>query len=88
MKLGPKDESGRPRPIPIPGSEFTIKIDTAVQALGQETDAEMLAQLGLKTDRRGCVKVNKSGMTSVPGVFAGGDAVSGGATAGAAVAAG
>jgi glutamate synthase (NADPH/NADH) small chain len=88
MKLGPKDESGRPRPIPIPGSEFTIKVDTVIQALGQETDAMLLKGWGLRTDKRGCIKVNKSSMTNIPGVFAGGDAVNGGATAVEAIAAG
>lgn len=88
MKLGPKDESGRPRPIPIPGSEFTVKADTVIQALGQEPDGELIAQLGLHTDKRGCVKTKKNGLTSIPGVFAGGDAVNGGATAVEAIAAG
>lgn len=88
MKLGPKDESGRPRPIPIPGSEFTLKVDTVIQALGQETDRELFTQLGLRTDKHGCIATKKNGLTSIPGVFAGGDAVSGGATAVEAVAAG
>jgi NADPH-dependent glutamate synthase beta subunit-like oxidoreductase len=88
MKLGPKDESGRPRPIPIPGSEFTLKVDTVIQALGQETDRELFTQLGLRTDKHGCIKTKKNGLTSIPGVFAGGDAVNGGATAVEAVAAG
>jgi NADPH-dependent glutamate synthase beta subunit-like oxidoreductase len=81
MKLGPKDDSGRPRPIPIPGSEFTLKVDTVIQALGQEPDGELLTGLGLRTDKRGCIKTKKNGLTSLPGVFAGGDAVNGGATA-------
>lgn len=88
MKLGPRDESGRPRPIPIPGTEFTLKVDTVIQALGQETDAELLSQLGLRTDKSGCVKTKKGGATTIPGVFAGGDAVNGGATAVEAIAAG
>ncbi len=88
MKLGPKDASGRPRPIPIPGSEFTIKADTVIQALGQEPDGELLAQFGLSTDKRGCIKTKKNGLTDIPGVFAGGDAVNGGATAVEAIAAG
>ncbi len=88
MKLGPKDESGRPRPIPIPGSEFTITADTVIQALGQETDRELFARLGLRTDKQGCLETKQNGLASIPGVFAGGDAVSGGATAVEAIAAG
>jgi len=88
MKLGPKDESGRPRPIPIPGSEFILKADTVIQALGQDPDAGLHAALGLKTDARGCVKTKANGLTNLPGVFAGGDAVNGGATAVEAIAAG
>ncbi|MDD5557785.1 MAG: NAD(P)-dependent oxidoreductase [bacterium] len=88
MRLGPKDESGRPRPIPVPGSEFVLKVDTVIQALGQETDRELLAGLGLKTDRGGLVRVRKNGATGIPGVFAGGDVTNGGATAVEAIAAG
>lgn len=88
MKLGPKDESGRPRPIPIPGSEFILKADTVIQALGQDPDAELNKALGLKTDARGCIRTKANGLTNIPGVFAGGDAVNGGATAVEAIAAG
>lgn len=88
MKLGPKDESGRPRPVPIPGSEFIVKADTVVQALGQDPDAALHKAFGLKTDARGRIKTKANGLTSIPGVFAGGDAVNGGATAVEAVAAG
>lgn len=88
MKLGPKDESGRPRPIPVPGSEFTIPVDTVIQAVGQEPDAALLKELGLSANKRGCVKVRTDGATGMPGVFAGGDAVNGGATAVEAIAAG
>jgi len=88
MKLGPADESGRPRPVPIPGSEFTIPTDTVIQALGQDTDPQLLKEFGLQTDKRGCIKTRADGLTSIPGVFAGGDAVNGGATAVEAIAAG
>ena len=88
MKLGPKDESGRRRPIPVPGSEFIIQVDTVIQALGQETDSDFIRGLGLRTDKRGRAKIRKNGFTNVPGVFAGGDVVSGGATAVEAIAAG
>ncbi|MCX6355196.1 MAG: NAD(P)-dependent oxidoreductase [Candidatus Aureabacteria bacterium] len=88
MKLGPADESGRPRPVPIPGSEFTIQTDTVIQALGQETDPQLLKEFGLTADKRGCIKTRADGLTSIPGVFAGGDAVNGGATAVEAIAAG
>jgi glutamate synthase (NADPH/NADH) small chain len=88
MKLGPKDESGRRRPIPVPGSEFIIQVDTVIQALGQVTDSDFIRGLGLRTDKRGRAKIRKNGLTNVPGVFAGGDVVSGGATAVEAIAAG
>ena len=88
MQLGPKDSSGRPRPIPIPGSEFTLPVNTVIQAVGQEPDADLLRSLGLATDRKGRIKVKANGATVIPGVFAGGDAVNGGATAVQAVAEG
>jgi glutamate synthase (NADPH/NADH) small chain len=88
MKPGPRDESGRPRPIPMPGSEFIVKADTIIQALGQYADGTFLKQLGLKTDKKGRLKVKKNGSTSIPWVFGGGDVANGGATAVEAIAAG
>ena len=81
MKLGEPDESGRRRPIPISGSEFTVPADTVILAIGQYPDLDdLLAGSEVETAPGGTVETNEAGMTSVPGIFAGGDAVSGPAT--------
>jgi glutamate synthase (NADPH/NADH) small chain len=81
MQLGEPDSSGRPRPIPLPGSEFVIEVDTFVIAIGQGPNPVLSkATPGLAVDRHGRIKVDeKTRMTSIPGVFAGGD-ITGGAT--------
>jgi len=82
MELGEPDASGRRRPIPKPGTEFTIELDTVVSALGTNANP-ILAQTtpGLKTNKWGYIEIDpQTGMTSVPGVFAGGDIVTGSAT--------
>ena len=82
MELGEPDASGRRRPVPSPGSEFLIDVDTVIYALGT-TANPIIAQTtqGLKVNRWGYIEINEStGMTSVPGVFAGGDIVTGAAT--------
>ncbi len=90
MKLGEPDESGRRRPIPIKGSEFTMDIDTVVVAIGQGANP-LLAQTtpDLKLNRRGYIEINEeTGQSSIPQVFAGGDIVTGAATVIAAMGAG
>ncbi|HEY63201.1 MAG TPA: NADPH-dependent glutamate synthase [Caldilineae bacterium] len=81
MELGEPDESGRRRPIPIEGSEFTVPIDTVVLALGYWPEPmweELGKKLGLETHDWGLLTVDpETGATSLPGVFAGGDAVVG-----------
>jgi len=82
MELGEPDASGRRRPVPSPGSDFLIDVDTVIYALGT-TANPIIAQTtpGLKTNRWGYIEVDeKTGMTSFPGVFAGGDIVTGAAT--------
>lgn len=81
MTLGEKDASGRRRPIPIEGSEFTIDIDQAIVAIGT-TPNPIIAKttLGLKTGKHGEILVDENLQTSVRGVFAGGDIVTGAAT--------
>jgi glutamate synthase (NADPH/NADH) small chain len=79
MSLGEPDSSGRPRPVPIVGSEYTTRADVAVLALGYWPDA-LLSQHEpeLNTHDWGLVSVDPdTGMTNLPGVFAGGDAVRG-----------
>ena len=81
MKLGEPDESGRRRPIPIPNSEFTIKINTALIAIGQSPNPLVPQSFKeLKIEKRGNLKVDEDGQTTVPGVFAGGDIATGAAT--------
>jgi glutamate synthase (NADPH/NADH) small chain len=79
MELGPPDESGRRRPQPVPGSEFTLEADSIVLAIGYNADEDVPASAhGIQYDRWGIVSVNReTGETDRPGVFAGGDDVNG-----------
>ena len=81
MELGEPDESGRRSPIPVPGSEFEIETDTVIMSLGTSPNP-LIARTtdGLETNRRGCLVADEVGVTTRPGVFAGGDAVTGAAT--------
>ncbi|WP_457741661.1 FAD-dependent oxidoreductase, partial [Thermococcus sp.] len=80
MKLGEPDSSGRRRPIPIEGSNFRVKADNVILAIGQYCDEEFLKSLGIEA-RRGKALVDEVTLqTSVPGVFAGGDLVLGPST--------
>jgi heterodisulfide reductase subunit A len=89
MELGEPDASGRRRPVPIPGSEHTLAFDTVIVAIGQKPELTTLAAEGLHVDRGGTLEVNhESFETSLPDVFAGGDAVFGPATVIAAMGAG
>jgi heterodisulfide reductase subunit A-like polyferredoxin len=79
MELGDADESGRPRPVPIPGSEFRIEADTVIPAISQSPDLSFLNGLnGLKTSRWGGMEADPVTLeTSIKGIFAGGDVVTG-----------
>ena len=81
MELGEPDESGRRSPVEVPGSEFDIKTDTVIMSLGTSPNP-LIAKTtaGLETTRRGCLVADENGATTRPGVFAGGDAVTGAAT--------
>ena len=92
MELGEPDASGRRRPIPVEGSEFVIDLDMVIMAIGQATDVSFLNK-----DRENKFELTKWGtfqvdpdtlQTNIPGVFAGGDAVTGPATVIEAIAAG
>ncbi|MFU8773190.1 MAG: FAD-dependent oxidoreductase, partial [Anaerolineales bacterium] len=74
MELGEPDESGRRRPVPVEGSEFIMEVDTVIAAIGQNVLSE-----GLDVETKwGNIVVDEVSLeTSVPGVFAGGDAVIG-----------
>ena len=81
MELGEPDASGRRSPVVKEGSEFEIECDVAIMALGTSPNPLLAATTaGLATDRRGCITADAEGATSRPGVFAGGDAVTGAAT--------
>ncbi len=90
MELGGPDESGRRKPIPVKGSEFKIEVDTVIPAIGQSIDLSFLGADGqVEVTKRSTIKADKLTLeTNVPGVFAGGDAVSGPATVIEAIAAG
>lgn len=81
MELGEPDGSGRRSPVAVPGSEFEIETDAVIMSLGTSPNP-LIARTtaGLETDRRGCIVADECGVTSRPGVFAGGDAVTGAAT--------
>ena len=81
MELGEPDESGRRSPVEVPGSEFDIQTDTVIMSLGTSPNP-LIAKTtkGLETTRRGCIVADENGATTRPGVFAGGDAVTGAAT--------
>ena len=82
MELGAPDESGRRRPIPIKGSKFTMETDTVIIAIGQTPNPIIQrTTAGLEVNsRRGTILVNEDGKTSIDGVYAGGDVVTGAAT--------
>src|SRR3990172_2975157 len=82
MKLGERDASGRARPIPIEGSELVLPVDNVVLAIGTTTNTvHTRTTSGLLTNKKGCLVADeKTGLTSKPLVFAGGDAVTGAAT--------
>jgi glutamate synthase (NADPH/NADH) small chain len=81
MRLGEPDKSGRPRPVPIPGSEFVLECDAVIVAIGTRANPLLTSTCPeLQLDRRGNIVVDGQGMTNLPGVFAGGDIVRGAAT--------
>jgi glutamate synthase (NADPH/NADH) small chain len=79
MELGEPDASGRPRPVPIPDSEFEVPVDTVVLALGYRVERLILETTDdLEANRNGTLIIDpETGATSRPGVFSGGDAVRG-----------
>jgi dihydropyrimidine dehydrogenase (NAD+) subunit PreT len=79
MRLGPPDASGRPRPEPIPGSEFVVEADMVVKAIGQKPHTEFFASLGVEM-KGSIVQIDADMRTSVPRIFAGGDCINGGST--------
>ena len=90
MELGEPDASGRRRPVPVVGSEYVVNADTIIPAIGQVIDPDLWDTAGsLGQTRKNTIECDKvTFATSIEGVFAGGDAVSGPATVVEAVAAG
>ena len=78
MELGEPDASGRRRPLPIKDSNFVLDVDTVIVAIGQNPNP-LLPKVtpSLKTNEDGTIWVDKNFMTSIPGVFAGGDIITG-----------
>jgi formate dehydrogenase major subunit len=81
MELGEPDESGRRRPVPVPGSEYFTPADTILMAIGQDVDSYSLNESHLSTNKWGHIIIDEETMmTNVPSVFAGGDCATGAAT--------
>jgi len=78
MELGDMDASGRRRPVPIPGSEFKVEVDTLILAISQEPDVSLLNGNKLNISRWNTIEVDPETLsTNVDGIFAGGDVVTG-----------
>jgi glutamate synthase (NADPH/NADH) small chain len=81
MELGPPDESGRRRPVPVKGSEFVMDTDTVIVAVGRTPNPIIQSTTeGLTVTKWGTIVADENGKTSIEGVFAGGDIVTGEAT--------
>lgn len=82
MELGEPDSSGRRRPVEIPGSQFTLKVDTVIVAVGQGANPLLTTRVeGLELNKWGNIATaDESGATSIPGVWAGGDIATGAST--------
>ena len=81
MELGEADASGRRRPVEIPGSEFTLDVNTVVVAIGTSPNPLIKSTTeGLEVNKRGGIIIDESGLTSRENIYAGGDAVTGAAT--------
>ena len=80
-KLGDPDERGRRKPVDIPESEYITECDCVIMAIGTSPNPLIKnTTSGLITDKRGVICADETGKTSLEGVFAGGDAVTGAAT--------
>lgn len=82
MELGEPDESGRRRPVEVPGSEYVLDVDTVIMSLGTSPNPLISSTTdGLDTNKWGCIVAKEeNGETTKKGVYAGGDAVTGAAT--------
>jgi glutamate synthase (NADPH/NADH) small chain len=80
MELGEPDDSGRRRPVPVPGSEFEFETDVVVFAIGTNANPIIGQTSKLRLNKRGYIDTDESLATSMAGVYAGGDIVTGAAT--------
>jgi glutamate synthase (NADPH) small chain len=81
MELGPPDESGRRKPVVLPGTDFELEVDVVVNAVGTRANPLLTATApDLALNKWGNIVGDENGATNLPGVFAGGDIVRGGAT--------
>lgn len=81
MELSEPDETGRRRPVPVEGEYLEFDVDIAIIAIGTRANPLLTKNFkGLKLNKRGYIEVDENLMTSIPGVFAGGDIVTGSAT--------
>ena len=80
MELGEPDASGRRRPVPVAGSEFEFECDVVVYAIGTNANPILGQTSKLQLNKRGYIAADDSLATSIDGVFAGGDIVTGAAT--------
>ena len=81
MELGEPDDSGRRRPVPVEGDYFELACDVMVMAIGTRANPLLPSTAPeLSLNRRGYIEVSHEGATSIPGVYAGGDIVTGSAT--------
>ncbi len=78
MELGEPDASGRRRPVPVQGSEWSLPVDTVITALGQATETSFTGTLGVSLGKGETITVEPvTGTTNIEGVFAGGDVTTG-----------
>ncbi|MBN2598954.1 MAG: NADH-quinone oxidoreductase subunit NuoF [Candidatus Thermoplasmatota archaeon] len=81
MRPGEFDTEGRQKPVPVKASNFFIDADIVIPAIGEFSDVSgLFTGLDVETNRDGTIKTDKHGRTSIPGLFSGGDVVSGPAT--------
>jgi glutamate synthase (NADPH/NADH) small chain len=81
MALGEPDEQGRRRPVAVPDSNFTMDMDVVIMSIGTSPNPLIKdTTKGLEVNKWGCIVVDENGLSSIEGVYAGGDAVTGAST--------
>lgn len=81
MELGEADASGRRKPVTVKDSNYVLDVDCVIMAIGTSPNPILKKSTkGLETNPKGCIVADENGLTSIEGVYAGGDAVTGAAT--------